>query len=73
MFASDVTNNSLENDKRVNALFDFFKSERSLDTKKKLEPYKQIKTVDTIRFIGIVLLSLAIIALITSILLPILL
>lgn len=72
MSASDVNNNLLETNKRVNSLFDYFKSESKLESKKKLEPYKQIQIVDKIRFLGIILLSLAIITLITSVVLPIL-
>jgi hypothetical protein len=72
MSASDIADKLLETNKRLNSLFNFFKSESKLHSKRKLEPYIQIKIVDKIRFLGIVLLSLAIIFLITSILLPIL-
>lgn len=68
--ANDINNNSLETNKRTEALFKFFESENKINTKRKLEPYKYINIVDKIRFLGIIMLNLAIILLTTSIILP---
>lgn len=68
--AMQINDASKDNKKRLNSLFDFFQSQSKLETKRKLEPYTHINTVDKIRFIGIAILSSAILFLIASIVLP---
>lgn len=67
----DINNNSLNNGKRINALMDFFNSSSQLESKRKLEYYQYIKTINRIRLAGIILLGSAILFLIVSVSFPV--